>query len=88
MPISPISSDDPPALTKGSGMPVVGISPSTTLMLRNAWMATIVVKPIARNAPKRSGAWLATWRPRQVMTAKHSRITVAPISPVSSAMTA
>ena len=27
-----MSSEDPPALTKGSGRPLVGISPSTTLM--------------------------------------------------------
>src|SRR5262249_18405678 len=56
MPIMLMSSDDPPALTNGSGIPFVGSSPSTTLMLKNAWNATIVVRPIARNAPKRSGA--------------------------------
>ena len=31
-----ISNDDPPALTNGSGMPFVGISPNTTLILTNA----------------------------------------------------
>ena len=48
-----ISSDDPPALTNGSGMPLVGISPSTTLMLTNACTATIVVSPSARNDAER-----------------------------------
>ena len=43
MPIRLIISDEPPSLTNGSGMPLVGSSPSTTLMLTNAWMATIVV---------------------------------------------
>ena len=45
-----ISNDEPPALTKGSGMPLVGIRPSTTLMFSNACTATIVVSPRARNA--------------------------------------
>jgi len=47
-PIRLITSDDPPALTNGSGIPLVGIRPSTTLMLMNAWTATIAVTPIAR----------------------------------------
>ena len=51
-----ISSDDPPVLTNGSGMPFVGISPSTTLMFMNACTAIIVVRPSARNAPNASGA--------------------------------
>ena len=33
-----MTSDEPPADTKGSGMPVTGISPTTTAMLMNAWM--------------------------------------------------
>ena len=73
MPIRLISSDEPPELTNGSGMPFVGSSPSTTLMLKNAWNATIVVRPIARNAPKRSGARIAVRRPRHVITQKQAR---------------
>ncbi len=49
MPTRLMSSDDPPELTNGSGMPLVGIRPSTTLMLTNACTATIVVSPSARN---------------------------------------
>ncbi len=36
MPSRLMISDDPPALTNGRGMPLVGIRPSTTLMLTNA----------------------------------------------------
>ena len=60
MPSRLMTNDDPPELTNGSGMPLVGINPSTTLMFTSACAATIVVKPIARNAPKRSGACIAT----------------------------
>ena len=84
MPIMLMRSDDPPALTNGSGMPLVGSSPSTTLMLKNAWNAIIVVNPIAMKAPNRSGARIAVRRPRQVMTQKQATTTVEPISPSSS----
>src|SRR5262249_33853354 len=36
MPTRLISSDEPPALTNGNGMPLVGSRPRTTLMLKNA----------------------------------------------------
>ena len=70
MPSKFMSSDEPPALTNGSGMPLVGIRPRTTLMLTNACTAIIVVNPSARNAPNRSGACRTTRRPRHVMTQK------------------
>jgi hypothetical protein len=82
-----ISSDDPPLLTKGSGIPFVGSRPRTTLMLKNACTATIVVRPSARSEPKLSGARDAIRRPRHVMTPKEMSTTVAPTSPSSSAMT-
>ena len=88
MPIMLISSDDPPKLTNGSGMPLVGSSPRTTLMLKNAWTAIIAVRPSARNAPKRSGARIAVRRPRQAITQKHASTRVAPTSPSSSPITA
>ena len=56
MPSRLISNDEPPELTNGSGIPLVGISPSTTLILTNAWNATIIVKPSASNAPNGAGA--------------------------------
>ena len=88
MPIMLISSDEPPKLTNGSGMPLVGSSPSTTLMLKNACTTTIAVSPSARNAPKRSGARIAVRRPRQAMTQKQASTSVVPSSPSSSPMTA
>ena len=69
-------------------MPLVGIRPSTTLMLTNACSTSIIVMPSARNAPKLSGARIAVRRPRQAITQKHSTTSVAPIRPVSSEITA
>ena len=51
-----ITSDEPPADTNGSGMPVTGISPTTTAMLMNAWMQIQPVIPAASSAPNVSGA--------------------------------
>jgi len=48
--------DDPPALTKGSVIPVTGRSATTTPMLMNAWMQIQAVTPAARSAPNVSGA--------------------------------
>ena len=47
---------EPPALTNGSGMPVTGISPTTTPMLMNAWRQIQAVIPAASSAPNVSGA--------------------------------
>ena len=49
-------SDDPPALMKGSVIPVIGSSATTTPMLMNAWTHSQIVIPAANNAPKVSGA--------------------------------
>ena len=83
-----MSSDDPPALRNGSGIPFVGIIPSTTLMFTRAWTAIIVVSPSATNDPNVSGALMATRRPRHVITQKQMRTAVAPINPSSSEITA
>ena len=58
-----MTSDDPPAETNGSGMPVTGIRPTTTPMLMNAWTHNQVVIPAASRAPKVSGAARATRMP-------------------------
>src|SRR5205823_7965882 len=73
MPTRLMTSEDPPLLTNGNGIPFVGINPSTTLMLMNACTATIVVSPSARKAPNESGARSAMRNPRHVTTQKHSR---------------
>ena len=56
-------SDEPPAETNGSGMPVTGMSPTTTPMLMNAWRHSQAVIPAANSAPKVSGAPSATRTP-------------------------
>lgn len=57
-------SDEPPAETNGSGMPVTGIRPTTTAMLMNAWMVIQAVIPAASSAPNVSGAPRAVRMPR------------------------
>jgi hypothetical protein len=47
---------EPPAETNGSGIPVTGMSPTTTAMLMNAWRQIQAVIPAASRAPKVSGA--------------------------------
>ena len=56
--------DEPPALTKGSVMPVIGTSTTTTPMLMNAWKTSQAVMPRASRAPNVSGALSATLMPR------------------------
>ena len=58
------TSDEPPALTKGSVIPVTGMSETTTPMLMKAWMQIHVVIPAAMSAPNVSGAASATFIPR------------------------
>src|SRR5262249_45093450 len=87
VPIMLTSRDDPPKLTNGSGMPLVGSSPSVTLMLKKACTVIIAVMPSARNAPNRSGARIAVLSPRHAITQKHASRTVVPASPSSSPMT-
>ena len=58
------SSDDPPALRKGSVMPVIGSSTTTTPMLMNACSVSQPVMPAASSAPNVSGAESAMRRPR------------------------
>jgi hypothetical protein len=52
-------SADPPALMKGSGMPVTGSRAVTTIMLTMAWTASQVVIPHASRPENVSGAVIA-----------------------------
>jgi hypothetical protein len=52
-------SAEPPALMKGSGMPVTGMRAVTTIMLTQAWTTSQVVIPHATRPEKVSGAWIA-----------------------------
>ena len=56
-------SDDPPAEMKGSVMPVIGTTATTTPMLMNACTHSQVVIPAASRAPKVSGAARAVRKP-------------------------
>jgi len=56
-------SDEPPALTKGSVIPVMGMSETTTPMLMKACSASQAVMPVASRPPKVSGAPSATLMP-------------------------
>ena len=56
-------SDEPPALMKGSVIPVIGTRVTTTPMLMNAWMHSHAVIPAASSAPNVSGAPSATRMP-------------------------
>ena len=57
-------SDDPPALTNGKVIPVIGKSATTTPMLMKAWAHSHVVIPTASSAPNVSGAVSAIRMPR------------------------
>ena len=50
-----MTSDEPPAETNGSGMPVTGISPTTTAMLMNAWMQIQAGDPRRQQRAERVG---------------------------------
>ena len=58
-------SDDLPKLIKGSGTPVGGLSPKTTLMLRMAWKKMAKVKPAATIWLESVGALNEMTRPLQ-----------------------
>ena len=82
------TSDEPPALTNGSVIPVTGMSETTTPMLMNAWTHSHVVMPVASSAPKVSGAATAIRIPRYARSANSPMTTTAPMSPNSSPTTA
>ena len=58
------SNDEPPALRKGSVMPVMGRSTTTTPMLMKACSTSQAVMPVASSAAKVSGAASAMRMPR------------------------
>jgi hypothetical protein len=57
-------SDEPPSLTNGSVMPVMGSRLTTTAMLMKAWKTSQAVMPMAIRPPKVSGAPRAILMPR------------------------
>jgi hypothetical protein len=83
-----IVSDEPPALMKGSVMPVIGSSETTTPTLMMAWTVIQVVIPAASSPPNVSGAARATRNPSYARSAKSPITTSPPRSPNSSPMIA
>ena len=82
------SMDVPPDEMKGKGLPVVGNTPITQAMFRNAWNTSITVQPPAIMDPISSEARSAMDRPAN-STPRNSAITTsAPTSPSSSPMMA
>src|SRR5262249_15469001 len=49
--ISATTSDDPPALTNGNGIPFVGVRASVTLILKKVWVINPVDNPTANDRP-------------------------------------
>ena len=81
-------SDEPPAETNGSVIPVTGSSATTTPMFTKAWKQSQAVIPAARSAPNVLGAWREIWMPRQARTMKPAITRAAPTKPNSWPMTA
>jgi len=82
------NTDVPPEEISGSGIPFVGSSESTTLILKNACNTIVVVMPKATNHANGSCDRNAARRPRQPKTANRTTIRMEPMNPSSSAMLA
>ncbi|MBP1704764.1 MAG: hypothetical protein H6Q36_503 [Chloroflexi bacterium] len=76
-------SEEPPAETKGSVIPVTGRSVTTTPTLTRAWMQRSAVMPAARSAPNVSGAAKAMRTPRHASSRKAAMTMPAPAKPNS-----
>jgi hypothetical protein len=86
--VSVMASDEPPALTNGSVIPVTGSSATTTPILMKAWTQIQAVTPAARRAPNVSGAPSAMRMPWKPMATNRKMTRAAPMSPNSSPMMA
>src|SRR6185436_6479406 len=82
------TSDDPPYEMNGSGIPFVGTSESTTLILKSACATMLATIPRLNNIPKRSGASNAVRTPRHRNNANTPTTASAPTNPSSSPITA
>ncbi len=80
--------DDPPKEMNGRGTPVMGSSPMTMPMLRNAWAMNQPVMPMATSMLKRSAACRAVRKPYTPRARNRATTRTAPISPSSSPMMA
>lgn len=76
-------SDEPPAETNGSVIPVTGSNVTTTPMFMNAWTHRYAVSPAASRPPKVSGAASEMRIPRQASRTNAITTRVAPTKPNS-----
>ena len=82
------SIEEPPAEIKGSGLPVVGKTPMTQAMFKNAWKTSITVQPPATMVPISSSERSAMESPANRTPKNSSTTAMAPTRPSSSPMTA
>lgn len=80
--------DEPPALTNGNGMPVIGMRCVTAAMFINAWMMIIPVSPPARSRPNGSRQPTAIRMPAYATTPNAATTRRVPTRPASSPMIA
>ncbi len=80
------NSEVPPEEISGNGIPLVGTSESTTLILKKAWSRMAVVSPKAVN--RANGSWerKAARNPRTPNTTNSVTTHMEPMKPSSSAM--
>ena len=81
-------SEEPPALTSGKGIPVIGIRPVTAAMFIRACMTIMAVRPPAIRRPRWSLQLSAMRMPAQANSANAARMESEPNSPSSSPITA
>ena len=81
-------SDEPPCESSGSGTPVTGRSASTTPIFMKACPQIQTTIPVAKSAPKVSGARRATRSPRTARRRNAKITVVVPSAPNSSPTTA
>ena len=79
-------SEEPPDDTNGRGLPVVGTSPMTQPMFKNAWNTIMMVQLPATMEPKREFEARAMRRPANSSAKKSTMTSNAPIMPSSSPM--
>src|SRR5579864_1008975 len=87
MQASVMNKDDPPYEISGRGIPLVGINPSTTLILMSACTTTMLVIPTARNRPNMSWVRKLVRMPRHKKSANKLTTARHPSSPSSSPST-
>ena len=77
-----------PELKNGNGIPVFGISETTTPMLTSVWVQIMMEIPAAIRYPRRSFAFIATRKPIKVISIYNPMIRTQPKKPNSSAIAA